>query len=138
MRQGEDVFVDTGAWIALALTRDPYHQAAVSHWQLLAESRAKLSTSIPVVIETFTFLQRNANLMVANLWRDRYASDIPVRLLECQARDLSESWSLFQQQKFHKLSAVDATSFTLMKRYKIRRAFSFDYHFAIAGFKPVG
>jgi len=89
------------------------------------------------VIEAFTFLQRNANLMVANLWRDRYSDEISVRVLECQARDLSESWSLFQLKKVHKLSAVDATSFTLMKRYKIRRAFSFDHHFAIAGFKPV-
>ena len=28
MRTGESVFVDTGAWIALALTRDPLHALA--------------------------------------------------------------------------------------------------------------
>ena len=28
MRAGEQVFVDTGAWIALALTRDPLHARA--------------------------------------------------------------------------------------------------------------
>jgi predicted nucleic acid-binding protein len=33
---------------------------------------------------------------------------------------------------------VDATSFVLMKRLKLRRAFAFDQHFAQAGFQMVG
>ena len=37
----------------------------------------------------------------------------------------------------HKLSAVDATSFTIMKRARIRLAFAFDHHFAVAGFRLV-
>jgi predicted nucleic acid-binding protein len=137
MRHGEDVFVDTGAWIALAVIRDPYHQAAVSQWEMLLENRARLSTSVPVVIETFTFLQRNANLMVASAWRDSFGSEIPVKVLECRKQDLDEAWSHFQHRKFHKLSVVDASSFTLMRRHKIRRAFAFDHHFTLAGFKPV-
>jgi hypothetical protein len=70
MRHGEAVFCDSGAWIALALSRDPLHQAAVQQWELLQRSGAKLHTSIPVVIETFTFLDRNANRDVAMLWRE--------------------------------------------------------------------
>jgi predicted nucleic acid-binding protein len=35
------------------------------------------------------------------------------------------------------VSAVDATSLTIMKRLGIRRAFAFDHHFAAAGFKFV-
>ena len=34
MRQGEAVFVDSGAWIALALSRDPLAQAR-EQWELL-------------------------------------------------------------------------------------------------------
>ena len=33
MRQGETVFVDSGAWIALALSRDPLHARAREQWE---------------------------------------------------------------------------------------------------------
>ena len=36
------------------------------------------------------------------------------------------------------LSAVDATSFVLMSHEKIRTAFTFDHHFATAGFHLIG
>ena len=65
MRQGEAVFVDSGAWIALALLRDPLHSQAREQWELLRGTGAKLHSSVPVVIETFTFLDRNANRDVA-------------------------------------------------------------------------
>jgi predicted nucleic acid-binding protein len=61
MRHGEPAFVDSGAWIALALSRDPLHAEAREQWEKLRSSGAKLHTSVPVVIETFTFLERNAN-----------------------------------------------------------------------------
>jgi predicted nucleic acid-binding protein len=37
----------------------------------------------------------------------------------------------------HELSAVDATSFAVMRRARIRTAFTFDHHFAAAGFRLV-
>jgi hypothetical protein len=55
MRHGEAVFVDSGAWIALALSRDPLHPQAREQWNLLHKAGAKLHTSIPVLMETFTF-----------------------------------------------------------------------------------
>ena len=69
MRQGERVFVDSGAWIALALSRDPLHARAREQWDLLHAAGAKLHTSVPVVMETFTFLDRNANRDVALTWK---------------------------------------------------------------------
>lgn len=68
MRPGERVFVDSGAWIALALSRDPLHGRAREQWEALRSAGAKLHTSVPVVIETFTFLERNANRDVALVW----------------------------------------------------------------------
>ena len=70
MRRGESTFVDSGAWIALALSRDPLHARAVEYWDMLTEARARLQTSIPVVIETFTFLERNVSRDVALAWKD--------------------------------------------------------------------
>jgi uncharacterized protein len=138
MRLGEAVFVDTGAWIALALTRDPMHGRAKAAWQQLRSSGARIVTSIPVVMETFTFLERNATREVALAWKDSLAQLPHFRLCECGARDLSAAWRHFTQPGLHKLSAVDATSFVLMEREGIRVAFAFDHHFASAGFRLVG
>ena len=33
MRHGQAVFVDSGAWIALALSRDPLHEQAREQWE---------------------------------------------------------------------------------------------------------
>ena len=70
MRQGEAVFVDSGAWIALALSRDPLHAQPREQWELLQQAGARLHTSVPVVIETFTFLDRNAMRDVALAWKE--------------------------------------------------------------------
>lgn len=137
MRQGEAVFVDSGAWIALALSRDPLHARAREQWDLLHGAGAKLHTSVPVVLETFTFLDRNANRDVALTWRDAIYVPDTVRVLTCELRDLERSWEYFRRADLHKLSAVDATSFAIMKRARIRLAYAFDHHFAAVGFRLV-
>lgn len=137
MRQREAVFVDSGAWLALALTRDPLHAETCEQWVALQGNGAKLHTSIPVVIETFTFLQRNANRDVAIAWRKSIYVPGLVKILPCGLRDLDESWEYFRRPALHKLSSVDATSFSIMKRMRIRLAFAFDHHFAVVGFTLV-
>jgi predicted nucleic acid-binding protein len=137
MRQGEAAFVDSGAWIALALVRDPLHAQAREQWDLLHGAGAKLHTSVPVVIETFTFLERNANRDVALAWKNSIYKPVIAKILPCELRDLEHSWEYFRRSDLHKLSAVDATSFAIMKRARIRLAFTFDHHFAVAGFRFV-
>ena len=137
MRQGEAVFVDSGAWIALALSRDPLHAQAREQWDMLRGAGAKIHTSVPVVIESFTFLERNANRDVAITWKDSIYKPGLVKILACELRDLEQSWGYFLRRDLHKLSAVDATSFVIMKRARIRVAFAFDHHFAMAGYRLV-
>ena len=137
MRQREAAFVDSGAWIALALTRDPLHANARDQWDILLDAGAKLHTSVPVVIETFTFLERNAHRDVALAWKESIYKPATVKILPCELRDLEQSWAYFRRADLHKLSAVDATSFAIMKRARIRVAFTFDHHFSVVGFRIV-
>jgi uncharacterized protein len=137
MRQGEAVFVDSGAWIALALSRDPLHASAREQWDLLHGAGARLHTSVPVISETFTFLDRNANRDVALAWKDAVHKPGTAKILPCELRDLEQSWDYFRRPDLHKLSAIDATSFAIMKRARIRLAYTFDHHFAAAGFRLV-
>jgi predicted nucleic acid-binding protein len=137
MRQGEAAFVDSGAWIALALSRDPLHPQAREKWDLLQGAGAKLHTSVPIIIETFTFLDRNANRDVALTWKQSIYKAGTVKILTCELRDLEQSWEYFRRADLHKLSAVDATSFAIMRRARIRLAYTFDHHFAVVGFRLV-
>lgn len=138
MRQGEAVFVDSGAWIALVGSHDPLHARAREQWDMLQAAGAKLHTSAPVVIETFTFLERNADRNVALTWKEFIYKAGRVKILPCDLRDLEEAWEYFRRADLHKLSAVDATSFAIMRRARIRIAYTFDHHFAVVGFRLVG
>ncbi len=138
MRQREAVFVDSGAWIALALERDPLHEQAKGIWDKLLDHGARLSTSVPVVLETFTFLDRNTRREVALAWKDSLSEVGGLQTLTCGPNDLKQAWSYFNRQDLHRLSAVDASSFAVMKRANIRCAFAFDHHFAAVGFRVAG
>ena len=64
---------------------------------MLQAAGAKLHTSVPVVIETFTFLDRNANRDVALAWKESIYKPGTVKILPCELRDLEQSWEYFRQ-----------------------------------------
>src|SRR5579864_8258382 len=61
MREGEPVFVDSGAWIALALTGDPFHSRAREIWELLLAAGTRLHTSVPVILEKSEGLENDGH-----------------------------------------------------------------------------
>jgi predicted nucleic acid-binding protein len=90
------------------------------------------------VLETFTFLARNATRDVALAWKDSLNTVPHLKVLPSTAKDLEQAWAYFERPDLHKLSAADAVSFALMTQRRIRVAFTFDSHFATAGFRMVG
>lgn len=138
MKPGDPVFVDSGAWIALALIRDPMHMRARSAWSTMSRVGVRCRTSVAVVVETFTFLDRHATREVAQTWRQSLGRVPHLRVLGTTAADMERAWPYFDGAKFHKLSVVDALSFALMTTHGIRRAFAFDVHFSVAGFDVIG
>ena len=113
------------------------HLQAREQWDRLHSAGAKLHTSVPVVIETFTFPDRNANRDVALTWKEAVYQPGTVKIFSCELGDLEQAWEYFRRTDLHKLSAVDATSFAIMKRERIWLAYAFDHHFAAAGFRLV-
>jgi predicted nucleic acid-binding protein len=96
--QIDRVFVDTGAWIALAVTSDPYHERARLAWADLSVGRCRLVTSVLVLIETFTFLDRNTRRDVACTWRDQATALPNVTIAECTLSDLTKCWTWFDMR----------------------------------------
>jgi len=105
---------------------------------MLHRASARLYTSIPVVIETFTFLDRNARRDVALAWKEAVYQPGTVNICPREMRALEKAWEYFRRTDLYKLSAVDATSFAIMRRERIRLAYAFDHHFAVVGFRLVG
>jgi len=84
------------------------------------------------------FIDRNAAREAALAWRASLASVSRLKVHACSIRELDAAWAYFERPDLRKLSATDAVSFVLMTRQKIRIAFTFDAHFATAGFRIVG
>jgi predicted nucleic acid-binding protein len=135
IQASERIFVDTGAWIAASVVADTHHEEATALWTELLAKGGRAFTSVPVIIETYTYMQRGLGIEVARAWRSAMATIPRLEILDCGATDLAAAWPWLDRRDLYKLGIVDASSFVLMKKHKLRRAFSFDIHFATAGFK---
>ncbi len=125
------IFVDTSFWIALRQRRDTHHGHAVR----LARgfSDARLVTSNLVLGETWTLLLRREGHRAVE-WIDRLRLGPGVRLERISDVLEDEAWSWLRRHDERPYSFVDATSFALMRRLRIREALAFDGDFAAAGF----
>lgn len=127
------IFVDTGAFLARHLARDQQHDDAVRAWRRVGKER--LFTSSLVLAETFTLLARWAGSRFA---ADRARSILQserMEILRPVASEEVEAVPLLEKYADQKASFTDCVSFVLMRRRGIERAFSFDRHFAAAGFR---
>ena len=124
-------FVDTSFWVALRFARDSRHPQAAALW---AAGPGALVTTSLVLGETWTFLARRAGHRRAVEFHEA-ASKLPnlsVRHVEEETE--AEAWRWLRRHDERTYSFVDATSFAVMRRLRIREALAFDGDFAAAGF----
>lgn len=130
----ERIFVDTGAWVALANAEDPDHEAvkdALGGWE------GRLVTTNFVVGETITlalyrFDHGAATKLGKSLW-----SGVAADIVRVEVQDERDAWDLFQDRDDKKYSFVDCTSFIVMKRLKLMTACAVDDDFVQEGFHIV-
>ncbi len=131
------LFVDTGAWFALADKSDQYHSKAVNIYPKLLSSYNNLKTTNLVIAETYTLIRRALGHQAAITFLENIAASPRVikvysdNILEEKAENILRK---YQDQNF---SYTDAVSFAVMKQYVIQKAFSFDQHFVTAGFTKI-
>lgn len=124
------IFVDTGAWFAVAVRNDSDHAAAMA-W--LEGNREPLLTTDYILAETATLLRMRDKTPRGH----RLAVRVATSLLRGQAgvlekvteNDLERALGVFHRYRDHLFSFVDCTSFVIMERLGIRQAFAFDRHF---------
>jgi predicted nucleic acid-binding protein len=125
------IFVDTSFWVGEALARDRRHAMAAQLAR--AHGQARLVTSNLVCGETWTLLRRRAWHAFAQSWLDVLVSHgVSIERIDAALED--EAWAWLRVHDERPYSFVDATSFALMRRLRIREALAFDGDFASAGF----
>ena len=126
------VFVDTGAYFALADPRDENH-AATAILPRLPAQRWRVSTSNFVLAETHALLlARRGRTSAARILAEiDHSTAVQVRVSAADERRAREIITTYQDKDF---SLTDATSFAIMERLRISHAFTFDRHFAQYGF----
>ena len=131
------IFVDTGAWFALADESDQYHKQAVDVYPGLFRDNHHMMTTNLVIAETYILIRRTIGHQPAMTFLENIAVSPRVskiysdRTLEENAENILEK---YQDQDF---SYADAVSFAAMKLHGIHLAFSFDQHFVTAGFTTI-
>lgn len=131
------IFVDTGAWYALADRADQYHKRAVKKYPALLKQYSHLTTSNLVVAETYILIRRALGYQPAITFLQNFSSSPRITkicsdtTLEIKAEEILVK---YQDQDF---SYTDAVSFAVMRELKIEKAFAFDSHFSTAGFTMI-
>ena len=129
------VFVDTGAWIALAEQSDTHHLKANKIIEKLGNENALLITSDYVLDETITWLRYNVSHKVAVEFAAQVMTSNVTEVLYIDEAAFVKTTELFNKYRDQKFSFTDCSSFVLMRTHRIKQAFAFDAHFLTAGFE---
>ena len=129
------IFVDTGAFLALYRKRDQYYRQAAEIWSKLD---TPLLTSSHITAELASLLARQVGWSeAADRLTDVYASP-NIDVIGSAREDEVEALRWMRKYADQRVSFTDCVSFALMRRHRIRTAFTFDRHFRLAGFEVVG
>ncbi len=126
--------VDTSYWVAVLLSRDQHHQEAKALWR---NDMGALLVTNHILGEAWTFLRRRAGHRAAVSFLDAVHESIRVSIVHVNQNTEEEALSWLRRHDEREYSFVDATSFALMRRERIREALAFDGDFTAAGFLEI-
>ena len=128
------VFLDTGAFVALADEDDRYHTAAKSIYTELLQLKALLLTSNFVLSETYTLIRFRVSHQAAVEFMTGF-DQTGMRVLRVTDAIEQTAKAIFVRYNDKDFSFVDCTSFALIDHHRLDRAFAFDTHFRQYRFK---
>lgn len=127
------VLIDTGAFLALANSRDTHHSAAFECLKSIAKYRLPIFISLPTIYESFRRILFDLGQQSARRFLDQVL-DGSDNLKRTIIEDEHEARKLIQRYAALQLTLTDAANMALMIRLEIAVVFSFDRHFLQAGF----
>ena len=123
------LFVDTGAFYAMADRSDRHHREAARTFQNRA-GEDELTTTDHVFLEAWFLIRARLGRPAAMGFWDAIETGL-VTILGVTARDLLRGHWIAREWADQDFSIVDCTSFAIMERVGIDQAFAFDAHFKV-------
>ncbi|MFD1361812.1 type II toxin-antitoxin system VapC family toxin [Lentibacillus salinarum] len=133
------LFIDTGAWIALMLETDQYHEKARYFFESIDLSVTRTTSSF-VIAETYTWLRYREGFKCAHLFLEIVNHSKASRALDVIEGDkdtIELAEQILRDFSDQRLSYVDAVSMAMMKKKQMKQVFGFDQHFYIMDFEVV-
>lgn len=130
----ERIFVDTGAWVALADEDDSHHKEAASIFPSLLKIYKGLITSNLVVAESYILILKALGHSAAMNFLERTGSSPRIVRIYSTPDTEAEAEKILRKYHDQDFSYTDAVSFAIMKMQGIKKSFSFDKHFKTMGF----
>jgi predicted nucleic acid-binding protein len=129
------IFIDTSAFYALLDADDTGHQRVKDAWAGMIRSNSFLTTSNYILVETFALVQNRLGIEAVRVFQEDIVPLLDIRWIDAPAHAAATSALLAAGRK--QLSLVDCSSFEIMRRGGIRKAFTLDRHFREYGFECV-
>lgn len=129
------VFVDTSAWIALNDKSDQYHNKAAAKSSEIKRQKIELITSEHIIDESITLIRYRVSHHAAVVFGDALLNSGIVEIINIAEENIVRAWEIFKKYEDKELSFTDCTSFAIMEKMKLHKAFTFDEHFKKVGFE---
>lgn len=133
----KDIFVDTGAWVALADEDDTHHGNAIAIYPILLKSSRYLITTNFVVAESYVIIMNELGHIAAVRFLDGVNASPRIVKVYSNENIEREAEDILRHNEDQDFSYTDSVSFAIMKRQKIKKAFTFDKHFQTMGFVKI-
>lgn len=124
------LFVDTGAWYALADRNDPDHERVADCLQTYG---GRLVTTNFVFDETVTLLRYRLGFTAAKAFGTQLLKGDAASVLPVARGDEARAWDIFTRYRDKSFSYTDCTSFAVMQRLKLQAAAAIDDDFRAYG-----
>ena len=134
MTLSESIFVDTGAWVALADKADAHHAEAASVYPKLLKSYHDLLTSNLVIAEAYIVIRNELGHVAAIDYLSKVKASPRISKIYSVEETEEEAQNILIKYDDQDFSYTDAVSFAIMRKWKVKKAFCFDRHFLTAGF----
>lgn len=128
------LFIDTGAFYALADRRDPAHRRARDFYE---SSQDAFVTTDFVFAETMSLLTKRLAKTTAVAFGTGIRQSPRIHVEEVAPEIREAAWELFSGRLDKNYDLIDCVSFALMEKLRLEAAFGFDRHFVQLGLRIV-
>jgi predicted nucleic acid-binding protein len=133
------IFLDTGAFHAMYVKNDKYHDSAIRIKREMAINKygAAITTNY-ILNETFTLLRSSVGIIQSIKLGELIRNSKILHVIWIDDVIEEKAWRIFSTYRDRPFSFTDCTSFVVMQDMTIQNAFTYDLHFSQMKFIVIG